>query len=423
VTSRERIQKALDHQEPDMVPLDLGSTTVTGIHVSSLYKLKIALGLAKEGEPVKVSDPFQMLGEVDEPVRKALGIDTISLESPKNFFGFENAGWKPWRFFDGTPLLVPEKFNTAPDSEGNIYQYPKGNLSCAPSGKMPRDGFYHDTICRQKPFREEDLRVEDQVEEYSILSEEELRHYERESQKLFEETDYAIVFNGVPGTSIGDIAWIPGPYLENPKGIRDAEEWYISLLTRQDFVKQVFARMTDIGLENLRLLHQAVGERIQVLMVSGADFGSQLGPIISKELYRKLFKPFHTRINEWIRTHTRWRTFIHTCGSVYELLPDLQEAGFDILNPIQISAASMNPETLKREFGSRFTFWGGGINTQQTLPFKSPEEVKEEVRSLVKTWKTGGGFVFAAVHNIQAGVPTANLLALWEAFQESRQYL
>jgi uroporphyrinogen decarboxylase len=107
---------------------------------------------------------------------------------------------------------------------------------------------------------------------------------------------------------------------------------------------------------------------------------------------------------------------------VYELLPDLQEAGFDILNPVQISAASMNPETLKREFGSRFTFWGGGINTQQTFPFKSPEEVKEEVRSLVKTWKTGGGFVFAAVHNIQAGIPTANLRALWEAFQESRQY-
>lgn len=405
-----------------MVPLDLGSTTVTGIHVSSLYKLKLALGLIREGEPVKVSDPFQMLGEVDEPLRKALGVDTIPLESTKNFFGFENSGWKPWRFFDGTPLLVPEKFNTIPDEQGTIYQYPKGNSAYPPSGKMPQNGFYHDAIYRQKPFQEEDLRVEDQVEEYTLFSEEELCYYQREAKKLFEETEYAVIFNGVPGTSIGDIAWIPGPFLEDPKGIRDPEEWYVSLVARQSFVKDVFTRMTEIGIENLRLLHQAVGECIQVIMVSGADFGSQLGPLVSRDLYRMLFKPFHTRVNEWIHAHTTWKTFIHTCGSVYELLSDMKEAGFDILNPVQISATSMNPETLKREFGNHFTFWGGGIDTQRTLPFGTKEEVKEEVESLIEKWQTGGGFVFAAVHNIQANIPTENLCALWEAFQEHRRY-
>ena len=420
MTSRERVRTSLEHKEPDALPLDLGSTLITGIHVSSLHKLKVALGLIKKEEPVKVIDPYQMLGEVDEPLRRVLGIDTIPLLSPKNFFGFKNENWKPWVFFDGTPLLVPEKFNTVPDAEGNIYQYPEGDTSVPPSAKLPKGGFYHDALIRQKPIDETLLRVEDQVEEYGILTEEDLRYYERESQRLFEETEYAIVSGGVPGTNLGDIAFVPGPALKDPKGIRDVEEWYISLATRQSFLQEVFARMTEIGLENLKLFHQAVGERIQVIVVSGTDFGSQNGPFISRETYRKLFKPFHQKINRWIHENTTWKTFIHTCGSVYDLLPDLQEAGFDILNPVQISAHKMNPQNLKNEFGDHLTFWGGGVNTQETLPFKSPEEVREEVRNLISTFKKGGGFVFAAVHNIQSGIPVENLLALFETVNEFR---
>jgi len=420
VTSRERVRTSLEHKEPDVLPLDLGSTLITGIHVSSLHKLKVALGLIKKEEPVKVIDPYQMLGEVDEPLRRVLGIDTIPLTPPKNFFGFKNENWKPWVFFDGTPLLVPEKFNTVPDAEGNIYQYPEGDTSVPPSAKLPKGGFYHDALIRQKPIDETQLRVEDQVEEYGILTEEDLKYYERESQRLFEETEYAIISGGVPGTNLGDIAFVPGIALKDPKGIRDVEEWYISLVTRQSFLQEVFARMTEIGLENLKLFHQAVGERIQVIVVSGTDFGSQNGPFISKDTYRKLFKPFHQKINRWIHENTTWKTFIHTCGSVYDLLPDLQEAGFDILNPVQISAHKMNPQNLKNEFGDRLTFWGGGVNTQETLPFKSPEEVREEVRNLIKAFKKGGGFVFAAVHNIQSGIPVENLLALFETVNEFR---
>lgn len=420
MTPRERVCKALAHEEPDKLPLDLGATLVSGIHVSSLHKLKVALGLIRPEDPVKVIDPFQMLGEVDDELRKVLGIDTIPLMSRENFFGFRNENWKPWRFFDGTPLLVPEKFNTTPDAEGNIYQYPKGDTSCAPCAKMPKGGFYHDALIRQKPIDERNLRVEDQIEEYTLLTDEDLRYFEEEAKRLYEETDYAIVFSGVPGTNLGDIAFVPGLSLKDPKGIRDVEEWYVSLVTRQSFLQEVFARMTEIGLKNLEMFHQAVGERIQVIVISGTDFGSQTGPFIAPELYRKLFKPFHTRINAWVHEHTGWKTFIHTCGSVYELLPDLKEAGFDILNPVQISAASMDPERLKREFGDHFTFWGGGVNTQRTLPFGTPEEVREEVRRLIEIFKRGGGFIFATVHNIQANIPVENLLALFETVNEYR---
>ncbi|MGQ9474224.1 MAG: uroporphyrinogen decarboxylase family protein [Candidatus Caldatribacteriaceae bacterium] len=143
-------------------------------------------------------------------------------------------------------------------------------------------------------------------------------------------------------------------------------------------------------------------------------FSSPKKPIVT------LFKPFHEKINKWIHENTSWKTFIHTCGSVYDLLPDLSEAGFDILNPVQISAHRMNPQDLKENFGKDFTFWGGGVNTQQTLPFKKPEEVKEEVRKLIRTFQKGGGFIFATVHNIQSGIPEENLLALFETVNEFR---
>jgi len=421
MTSRERIIASLNHQETDKLPLDLGSTMITGIHVSSLHKLKVALGLIYPTEPVKVIDPFQMLGEVDDDMRKTLGIDTVPLLPRRNFFGFKNEKWEPWTFFDGTPLLVPERFNTIPNKNGDIYQYPEGDTSSPPSGKMPKDGFYHDAIIRQKKIQDDkDLKIEDQIEEYTLLSDEELLYYEREARRLFEETDYAIVSGGVPGTNIGDIALIPGPSLKDPKGIRDVEEWYISLITRKDLIKDVFTQMIEIGLENLKRFHQAVGERIQVIVISGTDFSAQDSSFIPKELYQELFKPFHRKINDWIHRNTTWKTFIHTCGSVYDLLPDIQEAGFDILNPVQISAAKMNPEELKKKFGKYFTFWGGGVNTQNTLPFGTPEEVRKEVRRLIETLKPGGGFIFAAIHNIQPNIPVENLLALFETVNEYR---
>ncbi len=419
MNARERVLCSLNHQEPDKLPHDLG-TWCTGIHVSSLHKLKVALGLIRPDEPVKVIEPYQMLGEIDDALREALGIDTFHLDSEINAFGFKNANWKRWTLFDGTPLLVPEKFNTEPDAMGNICQYPEGDTTVPPSMKMPRDGYYFDCIIRQRPINDDrELRVEDQIEGYGIVSESTLRFLEKESKRLFEETEYLIVSGGVPGTKLGGAAFVPGPFLKDPKGIRDLEEWYVSLITRADLIRDVFARLTEIGLENLGLLHQAVGERIQVILVTATDFGAQKGLLISPEVYRGLFKPFHRRINEWIHKNTRWKSFIHTCGSVYDILSDLKEVGFDILNPVQLSAAKMDPKRLKEEFGDHFTFWGGGVDTQKTLPFGTAEEVREEVKRMIEIFSPGGGFVFNAVHNIQPHVPVENMLAM---FDEVRKY-
>jgi hypothetical protein len=420
MNARERILCSLKHQEPDKLPQDLG-TWCTGMHVSSLHILKVALGLIRPEDPVKVIEPYQMLGEIDDELRDALGIDTVHLDSQATAFGYKNENWKRWTLFDGTPLLVPEGFNTVPDAHGNIYQFPEGDTSVPASAMMPKGGFYFDCIIRQKPVRDErDLKVEDQIEGYRILPESVLRFFEEESKRLYEETDYLIVSGGVPGTKLGGVAFVPGPFLKDPNGIRDIEEWYISLITRADFIKEVFARLTEIGLENLKLLHQAVGERIQVILITATDFGGQQGLLISPETYRNLFKPFHKEINAWIHKNTTWKTFIHSCGSIYDLLSDFKEAGFDILNPVQISAAKMYPETLKREYGSHFTFWGGGVNTQKTLPFGTPEEVREEVKKLIEIFKPGGGFVFNAVHNIQPNVPVENMLAMFETVKEYR---
>jgi len=419
VNSRERVQTTLQHQEPDRVPLDLGGSAVTGIHVSSVYKLRQALGLDGSGTPVKVVEPYQMLGEVKADLMEALGVDVIGLGSERTLFGFKNEGWKPWTTFDGTPVLVPEGFHTEPEPNGDILMYPEGDRSAPPSGRMPEGGYYFDTIIRQPPLDDDALNVQDNLEEFGPISDEELAHFEREAKRLFQETDKAILAN-FGGTGFGDIALVPAPWLKHPQGIRDVEEWYASTLTRRNYIYEVFERQCELGLANLERIYEVVGERVAVIFVTGTDFGTQKGPFLSRQTYRELYMPFHQRVDDWVHAHTGWKTFIHTCGSVLALLPDFIEAGFDILNPVQCSAAGMDPRTLKDQFGDRFVFWGGGVDTQRTLPFGSPDEVRREVRERIGIFAPGGGFVFNTIHNVQARVPTENLVALFKAVQEYR---
>jgi len=434
MSSRERVQLALNHQEPDRVPLDLGGSTVTGMHVSSVYRLRQALGLDEPGTPVKVIEPYQMLGEIKSDLMEALDVDVVGLSGTRTMFGFKfvvscaaqrssvpNEGWKPWTLFDGTPVLVPDGFNTDPELNGDILMYPEGDRSAPPSGRMPRGGWYFDTIIRQPPIDEASLNVEDNLEEFGPISDEELEHFRREAERLYNETDKAILAN-FGGTAFGDIALVPAPWLKHPKGIRDVEEWYISTVTRRDYVYQVFERQCEIGLANLERVHQAVGDRVAVVFVTGTDFGTQQGLFISPRAYRELYKPFHRRVNDWIHEHTTWKTFIHTCGSVVALIPDFIEAGFDILNPVQCSAAGMDPVELKGRFGERITFWGGGVDTQRTLPFGTPDQVREEVRERIRAFGPGGGFVFNTIHNVQPQVPAENLIALYEAVRAYGRY-
>ncbi len=419
MNSRQRIEAALDHRPPDVVPLDLGASPVTGMHVSSVYQLRQGLKLDEPGTPVKVIEPYQMLGDIAPDLLDTLGVDVVGLAGPRGFFGFENADWKPWTLFDGTPVLVPGAFNTQPEPNGDILMYPQGDRSAAPSGRMPCGGYYFDTIVRQEPIDEDRLDVEDNLEEFGPIGREDLDYFAREAERLASQSDRAILAN-FGGTAFGDIALVPAPWLKRPRGIRDVEEWYVSTALRFDYVYEVFQRQSEIALENLSRIHQVVGNRVTAVFVTGTDFGTQTGPFISSRTYDRLYRPFHRRVNDWIHEHTPWKTFCHSCGSIVSLLPEIIEAGFDIINPVQCSAAGMDARTLAERFGDRVTFWGGGVDTQRTLPFGTPEEIRREVKERIAIFNRGGGFVFNTVHNVQANTPAENLVALYDAVRETR---
>mgnify|MGYP000560219930 CR=1 FL=1 len=416
ITSRERLSTTLNHKTPDRVCVDFGSTPVTGIAVTMVSKLRKAI-LGEKDYRVKVIEPYQMLGEVDDLLAEALGIDVQGVIPPGTLFGFENKDWKPFTLFDGTEVLVPGAFNITPDGKGGWFIHPEGDTSVPPSGHMPKDGFYFDAINRQQPIREEMLDPADNLEEFGPLSQKDLDHFASEAKRMAGKNKGAVLT--VPGTAFGDIALVSATWLKKVKGIRDVEEWYVSTTSRRDYVYKVFEGQCKIALKNLEQLAKAIGDGVQAAFTTGADFGTQRGLFISPKTYRELYKPFHLQVNNFIHQHTGWKTFMHSCGAIVELIPDFIEAGFDILNPVQCSAVNMDPLRLKKEFGKDITFWGGGVDTQKTLPYGTPKEVYEEVRSRISLFNEGGGFVFNSVHNVQANVPLENLLAMFEAVRDS----
>jgi hypothetical protein len=286
---------------------------------------------------------------------------------------------------------------------------------------MPKGGYYFDSIDRQLPVDDDNLNLADNLEEFTPISEEDLAYLGREAKRIWTETDKAVLAS-FGGTAFGDIALVPGPWMKHPKGIRGIEEWYVSTASRRDYVFKLFESQCEIGIENLEKIHQVVGERVSAIFLSGTDFSQQHGPFISTKAYRDLYKPFNKAVNDWVHKNTTWKTFIHSCGSVRALIPDFIDAGFDILNPVQCSAACMGPDELKAEFGNQVTFWGGGVDTQKTLPFGTADEVREEVRARLKTFGRGGGFVFNTTHNVQAGVPVENVVAMYEAVRMYGRY-
>jgi hypothetical protein len=418
MTPRERLAATLDHMSPDRVCVDFGAGGQTGMGAGAVHRLRQAV-LGPSNYCVKVIEPYQMLGEVDEELRAALGLDVIGVPTPSTMFGYPCDDWKPFTMNDGTPVLVPGRFNYTIDEAGGLLMYPEGDTSASPSARMPKTGYFFDSVKRQQPIDEAKLNPEDNCEEFGLLSEADLDHFRRETEKAWNGTPYG-VYVTLPGLAFGDIALVPGPWMKNPKGIRDVEEWYVSTAMRTDYVRYVFERQCEFALKNVELLAGAIGDRAQVVFVSGTDFGTQRGLFCSLRAYRDLFKPYQKAINDKIHELTNWKTFIHTCGAVRSLIPDLIEAGFDVLNPVQCSAEGMDPRALKAEFGRDVVFWGGGIDTQKTLPFGTPDEVYRQVRERIEIFAPGGGFVFNSIHNVQSNVPVENLLAMFRAIRDSQ---
>ena len=414
MTSRERLDAALKHRQPDRIPVDFNGTAVTGMHVKCVIGLREHYGLPKR--LVKVHEPYQMLGWIDEDLQQVLGIDVQGVYGPETMFGYRNENWTPWRMDDGTEVLMSGNFRTTKDANGDTLVYPGGDRTAPPSGRLPKNGFFFDTIIRQEPLDEAKLDPEDNLQEFGPISEAALDHFETESGKAAATGRGVIATFG--GTALGDIALVPAPNLKRPKGIRDVEEWYVSTLTRRPYVHKVFERQTEIALGNLAKLHSRVGDQVQAAFICGTDFGTQQSTFCSVAAFRELYLPYYRRINDWIHAHTGWKTFKHSCGAVRSLIPAFIESGFDILNPVQFSAAGMEAQRLKEEFGRDIVFWGGGVDTQKTLAFGTPEAVRAEVLERCRIFGPGGGFVFNAIHNIQANVPIANMVAMFEAVEE-----
>lgn len=414
MTSAERVRATLAHRQPDCVPVDLGGTTVTGIHVCCVAGLRRHFGI--DDGPVKVIDPGQMLGEVKEDLKQILGIDTEPVMKSTTRYGFPLKDWKPWCMYDGLEVLVPGGFEITVDENGDTLLHPQSDRSAPPSARMPKGGYFFDSIIRQPEIDEEKLDPRDNLEEFGPLSDAEFDHLEARAREAAA-TGRAVIGN-FGGTGLGDIAWVPGSGLKHPKGIRDVTEWYISIRTRREFVRKVFEGQYEIALRNLERVAARLGDLVDVINICGTDFGTQTSSFCSVETFRDLWLPFYRTANDWIHRNTRWKTFKHSCGAVEKFIPSFLEAGFDILNPVQCSAAGMDPAILKERYGDRLVFWGGAVDTQSTLPFGTPREVRDQVLRRLETFASGGGYVFNPVHNIQAGTPVENIVALFDALHE-----
>lgn len=415
MNSREQFLKTVNHKQPDRIVLDLGATAVTGLHVKAISNLRRHFGLQRK--PIRVIEPFQMLGEVGWELIDSIGIDVIGAWGKNSMFGFNNhAPFKEWKTPWGQRVMVPMNFNTTVDENGDLLMYPEGDTLAPACAKMPKASYFFDAIIRQDPIVEEELNVENNLEEFGLISDRDLEHWRIEVDKAYFSGKAVIAAFG--GTALGDIALVPGLQLKHPKGIRDVAEWYMSTIMRPDYIKNIYERQVEIAIENLKRIFAVVGNKVNAVFICGTDFGTQESTFCSQEQFDEMWLPYYKKMNDWIHENTQWKTFKHSCGAVENFMDSFIRAGFDIINPVQINAAGMDPKKIKEKYGRNLVFWGGGVDTQKVLPFGTPEDVRKQVLQTCEIFSKDGGFVFNTVHNIQANVPVENIVAMLEAIQE-----
>ncbi len=418
MTSRERLRAALNHQQPDKVPVDLGSTSVTGMHVLAVAKLRQALGL--EDIPVRIHEVFQQLGYIDNDLQEAIGGDVVGVTAYTDFFGNRLADFKPYPNSWGIKTTIPGGFIWEDRPDGSRITYPHGDTSAKPTAEILKDGYFYNVLRRGSASCDEERNGrEDFKEDFQVLTDEQARHYEKTADELYRNTQFGLI--GLLGPAgFGDVAMVPGGQLSAPQGVRDIEEWMMAHYTNPDYIHEVFEYQTEVALENLEIYRQAVGDKIEVIYMGGTDFGTQNAPMISLDCYREFYKPYWKRVNDWVHKNTNWKTFYHSCGAVATFIDDFIDAGLDVLNPVQCSAVGMDAQTLKDKYGDRIVFWGGGIDTQKVLPYGTPDEVREMVKERIDIFSKNGGYVFNTIHNVQGNVPIENIVSMYKAVKDFR---
>ncbi len=411
MTGRERIRSAVQHKESDRTPIDLGATPSSGISATAYKNLVDALG--KTNAPVRVYDVVQELAEPEEWMIDHFGVDVIDIgRSFTSLPGY----WRETLLNDSFAAFYPKQFTPERCPDGSLVAAKNGEvLARKPAGAT----FFDQTVFPYVdgyPTDYTDLQTNMGRVLWSAFvhapwdasGETDFWHRLRsETLALRERTDKALVV--VVGCNLFE--W--GTFL------RRIDNFLMDIYTEPEAVEGLLDRLVEMHLGMLEKVCNAVGDLVDVVRF-GDDLGMDSGPFMSAEHYRRLFMPRHKQLTDYVHEHSQMIPFLHSCGSIYELIPSLIEAGFEILNPLQTNCVNMEPERLKHEFGSEMTFWGGGIDTRSTLNTGSVTEVRDEVKQRLDILLPGGGYVFNTVHNILADVPPQNIIAMFEAVHEYR---
>jgi len=378
MTSRERLLAALNHQEPDRVPIDLGGNQ-TGIHKFAYQALIKHLGI---NDDVVIMDAVQQLAQPCEAVLERLHVDTRYIAAGAA------ADWKGG--------IVQET------RDGRLWHDLVDEFGVRWS--MPDDQpFFMDITLH--PLANATI---EEIKEYPFPKGDDAGRFaglRDRASRIRQETPYAVV-SGISGVTY-EICWY----------MRGLEKWFMDMMTNPRFCEALIDQTFKFWMDWFRVFLGEVGDLVDVIMI-GDDLAGQTGPLFNPMVYKEIVKPRHKKLVQYIKSRTKAKIWYHTCGACTQYIPELIDNGIDVLNPVQISAVDMEPINLKARFGDKLSFWGGGIDAQHILPHGTPEQVREEVRKNLEAFKPGGGYVFNNVHNIQAGVPPENVVALYDAAYE-----
>ena len=407
MTSRDRILAAIEHRQPDRVPVDFGATPSSGISAIAYGNLKRHLGLA-QGQ-TRIYDVVQQLAQPEEFMLEQFGVDAIDIGRA---FNTEDSAWQPVTLADGQPAFHPSWFRPEPQADGSFIARTRDGLDIA---HMPAGGTFYD----QSYFPYLDGYPADFRElsnEMSRILWAALVHspWDHAGEPEFWET---LRSKALELRQRGDRALmivIGCNLFEWGTFLRRMDNFLMDLVAEPKQVEALLDALMERHLASLQRTCKSVGDVADIIRF-GDDLGGMSGPLMSPATYRQIFKPRHKVLCDYVHRRTRMKTFLHSCGSIRALLPDLIEAGFDIINPVQTTCRGMEPEGLKKDFGKDICFWGGGCDTKTVLPGASPAEVKDHVRRRLEIFMPGGGFVFNTVHNILPEVPPQNIVAMFEA--------
>ena len=406
MNSRERVLAALSHKEPDLVPIDFGGTKVTGISAIAYNRLKEHLGF--KGEKIRLYDIKQQLADPEPDLIKLMGGDVIQLYPLKTNaeHNIKVNKWKKGKLSNGVECMVPEEYNPIDGKNGRLEIWEDGHLKAF----LPKGGIYFDNA--YTPLAKASSAKDIDNYPWPKFIEEDRDFLEERAKRLFYETDFAIV---------GTLRMLGGSFFELGHVLFGFENFMLKLLTNRSLIEYFVDKLLENYLQYTKEYLEIVGKYVNIIGLND-DLGSQESLLISPNLYREVFKPRQAKFIEFIKKNSKAFIFFHCDGAIREIIPDLIEIGVDIINPVQTSTKGMEGNKLKAEFGKYITFWGGGIETQSTLPFGSLDEIKKEVEERIRIFAPGGGYVFCPIHNIQADIPPEKIVTVFETVKRMREY-